>query len=40
MGAKQGQEYGEQNSNDTNALKKINDFDWLLERFERENKRH
>lgn len=40
MGAKQGQEYGEENANDISALKKINDFDWLMERFERENKRH
>jgi hypothetical protein len=40
MGAKQGQEYGEENTDNPDALKKINDFDWLTERFERENKRH
>ena len=32
-GAKEGREYGEQNSNDTEALYKINDFNWLMERF-------
>ena len=35
-GAKQGQEYGEANVNDPTALKKINDFDWLRERFKNE----
>jgi len=40
MGAKQGQEYGEEHSKDAEALKKINDFDWLKERFEHENKGH
>jgi hypothetical protein len=32
-GAKEGREYGKQNSNDTEALYKINDFNWLMERF-------
>lgn len=32
-GAKEGREYGKQNSNDTEALYKINDFNWLRERF-------
>ena len=40
MGAKQGQEYGETNAKNSEALKKINDFDWLKERFENENKGH
>jgi len=37
MGAKQGQEYGEANAGNAEALKKINDFDWLKEKFENEN---
>lgn len=37
MGAKQGQEYGEANADNPEALKKINDFDWLKERFKNEN---
>ena len=32
-GAKEGREYGKQNSNNTEALYKINDFNWLRERF-------
>lgn len=37
MGAKQGQEYGETNADNPSALKMINDFDWLKQRFENEN---
>lgn len=33
LGALQGEIYGKENKNNTNALKKINDFDWLLEKF-------
>lgn len=32
-GAQEGREYGKQNSNDIEALYKINDFEWLKERF-------
>ncbi len=32
-GARAGREYGETNKNNTEALKKINDFDWLKEQF-------
>jgi len=32
-GAKEGREYGVKHSNDTEALYKINDFNWLMERF-------
>jgi len=32
-GAKEGREYGVKHSNDTEALYKINDFNWLRERF-------
>ena len=32
-GAKEGRQYGKQNSNNTEALYKINDFNWLKERF-------
>lgn len=37
MGAKQGQEYGELHKDNVDALAKINDFDWLKEKFD-ENK--
>jgi hypothetical protein len=33
LGAIQGEEYGLLNKNNLSELKKINDFDWLLERF-------
>jgi hypothetical protein len=36
-GAKAGLEYGLKNKGDVNALKKINDFDWLKEMFENQN---
>lgn len=32
-GARDGTAYGEENSNNTEALKKINDFDWMYRRF-------
>ena len=34
-GAKAGKEYGENNRGDLEALRKINDFDWLKEQFEK-----
>ena len=36
-GAKQGREYGTANIGNTDALKKINDFNWLQERFNEQN---
>lgn len=33
IGAKAGREYGEQHAGDIEALRKINDFDWLEEKF-------
>lgn len=33
LGAKMGAEYGKKNQDNIEALKKINDFDWLLEQF-------
>ena len=36
LGAIAGAEYGIENSNNIEALKKINDFDWLTEKFRRE----
>jgi CYTH domain-containing protein len=33
LGAKMGTEYGKKNQDNIEALKKINDFDWLLEQF-------
>jgi len=33
IGAKEGREYGSSNKGNFDALKKINDFDWLQERF-------
>jgi hypothetical protein len=33
LGATQGEEYGSMNKNNLDALRKINDFDWLLEKF-------
>jgi len=32
-GAKEGRKFGEENKNNPNVLQKINDFDWLLEKF-------
>jgi hypothetical protein len=34
-GAKAGREYGERNKNNVEALRQINDFDWLKEQFEK-----
>lgn len=36
-GARAGQEYGDQNKNNIDALKKINDFEWLKEKFDEQN---
>jgi hypothetical protein len=35
-GARAGRQYGEENKNNPNLLSKINDFDWLKEKFEHE----
>jgi hypothetical protein len=32
-GAKEGRKFGEENKNDAKELSKINDFEWLLEKF-------
>jgi hypothetical protein len=34
LGATAGAVYGEQNKNNIDALKKINDFEWLKEQFD------
>ena len=34
QGAEQGREYAKQNAKDAEALARINDFDWLKERYE------
>jgi hypothetical protein len=38
LGAVDGSKYGELNKNDPNAIKKINDFDWLKEYYEQRTK--
>ena len=38
QGAKMGSAYGLQNQGNIEALKKINDFDWLMKQFEEKNK--
>jgi hypothetical protein len=38
-GAIAGKEYGEFNKDDLEALKKINDFDWLKEYYEQQTKK-
>jgi hypothetical protein len=35
IGANQGKEFGTYYRNDLKSLKKINDFDWLREQFEK-----